>query len=492
MKMIRITCLLLIAALLCGMNVSAEDSVAPESIKIVLSKTNMQIGETQKIKVSVSPANAGNYEMEYNSSNPQVVTAGIGTLIAVTEGTAEITVHVKDTEISDTVTVTVGNEQENIPVSDIVLNRSYLYLQKYEKEKIDYTILPENAANQGIIFTSLNTSVATVDEEGWVYGRKIGSTQIKVQSADKSIIKYVDIYVEDDGYDYDDSDDEISVRRVDIYDGEDEVTEIIEIMRTQTIQFTAQIYPDSATDKRIRWKSADNDIAEVDENGVVKGIAEGTTKIYAVARDNGKQDTITIKVTPYVRYPDSLSIAPEENAFWETGKTIKFIPSIAPEDTTERTIKWFVYGNCAIIDESGNVTITDKGKATVKAYTADWKLSYVYEFETSYCENHFVQFEEVFNVKQNRAIILTFDTDVNINSAILSIFAGTTSDGNGQTEEIDVEVVGNIIKINAQNGWNIGENYIYIKDSLRDIYGNPIGRNIKYKFTVRGMQRESN
>jgi uncharacterized protein YjdB len=490
MKLCRIIGRLLIAVLLCGTGVLAEETVSPQSIKIVLNKKEMQVGESQKVKVSVTLSNAENYLLEYTSSNPEVITAAIGSIIANKEGTADITVRIKDTEISDTVTITVKQDIHTVMVSDIELQEITLYIERYEKRRIYYTIIPSTASNKNIIFISQNTAIATVDENGVVYGKKAGNTKIQVQSGDGQVTKYVKVYVNDEDEAIESGSD-IPVRRVDIYCGEDEVTKTIEIMRTKPLQFTATITPDSATDKLIRWKSSDEDIAEVDENGVVTGVSEGTAKIYAIARDNGRQDSVTVKVVPYVRYPDSFSIIPEDNAVWETGNTICFTPLFMPVDTTETLVTWVVYGDCATIDENGKITITDKGKGTVKAYTADWKLSAVYEFDASYHESHFEQIGEAFYVKPDRAIVISFDTDVNSSSAQMSIFSTAAPDGNGQNAKIHIAVNGNTVSISAPDGWDVGENYIFIKSILQDIYGNLICKSMKYKFTVRGMQNEA-
>jgi len=369
------------------------------------------------------------------------------------------------------------------------LSRSYIYLQKYEEEKIYYTVLPENAANKNLVFTSLNTSIATVDEDGWVYGRKIGSTRIKVQSEDGAVTKYMDIYVEDDDYDEENGDDEISVRSVYIYDDEDEASGTVTIMKTQSKQFTAQIYPDTATDKRIRWSSSDDDIAKVDENGVVTGVSEGTATIYATARDNGRRGSIAVKIIPYVRYPDSVSIAPQEGAVYETGQTVSFTPAFSPSDTTERNLRWFAYGG-ATVDTAGKVTITDSGKIMIKVYTADWKLSAVYEFNAVYSADHFTKVAESYNVRPNCGIVIDFDEEVSQASAQASIFATANEYGNTSYTEIKVVAEGKRVTITPVSGWSADANYIFIKNTLSDIYGNQIGKNLKFKFTVRDGSNE--
>lgn len=484
----------LILCLLCSVTVFAEEPVQPESIKIMLTSGQMSIGETQKLRVSITPANAENYELEYSSSNPEVATAAIGTVIANKEGTAGITVKIKDTDISDTVTVTVGdvvdNTDESVLVTDIVLDDDYFYLDRYDEKKITYDIVPGNSTNQNVTFTSLDTYVATVSSTGIVYAKRAGTAAIKVQSEDGNTVRYVTVIV------YDEEDDSniygtVAVRRVDIYDGDDEVTDTIKIMVSQSKAFTASIYPETADDKRIRWKTADDDIAEIDDNGVVTGVSEGTTKIYAIARENGRQDVITVKITPYIRYPDSISIFPQENAVYESGQVVTFTPVFSPSDTTEKDLRWYVSGDSAIIDQNGNVTITSRGTATIKAYSADWKLSAEYTFEAVFNHDHFTQLGECFNVKANRPVIITFDESVNANSAKNNIFAATDESGNTNLLDIIISVEGRQVTVTPVNDWSADGCCVFIKEAVCDIYGNELGRNLKYKIeNVRGVMGE--
>ena len=79
--------------------------------------------------------------------------------------------------------------------------------------------------------------------------------------------------------------------------------------------------------------------------------------------------------------------------------------------------------------------------------------------------------------------VIDFDADVSSSSAIQNIFAGT--DANSENIPIDIKVNGQIIIMTPINGWSEGENYIFIKSNLIDIYGNKINKSLKYKFNVR-------
>ncbi|MDR3202833.1 MAG: Ig-like domain-containing protein, partial [Bifidobacteriaceae bacterium] len=63
------------------------------------------------------------------------------------------------------------------------------------------------------------------------------------------------------------------------------------------LQMTATITPANASIKDVVWTSAKPNIATVDANGVVTGIAAGTSKITATTVDGAKTDyeTVTVK-----------------------------------------------------------------------------------------------------------------------------------------------------------------------------------------------------
>lgn len=373
-------------------------------------------------------------------------------------------------------------------VSKITVLESSIRIDKGEEAQIEYKVLPVDADNTDVEFETSNKSVATVDEDGVVYGKNTGSAKITILSADGKAKAYVTVRVI--GSDDDDEDTyEYQVRSIAITKDNKIVNKKLNIMATEKLSLGVKIYPSSAN-SNVRWRSDDEDIAEVDENGVVTAQKEGTCKIYVSSKSNSaKKDYIVIEVTPFIKYPDSISIAPEEGAVFETGKKIKFSAVLSPDITTERLVRWSVQGSCGVIDSSGVLTITDKGKITVKAYSADYKKSAEYSFESKYSADHFALAGTAENVLSKRAIVMTFDTDVNILSATNSIKAYCDELCNGEEIPVSIETIGNKVVVKPAAEWNIGENYIAIKGSLMDIYGNKINKNIKYKVNVRGNEK---
>lgn len=56
-----------------------------------------------------------------------------------------------------------------------------------------------------------------------------------------------------------------------------------EVITGTIIELSATVLPDDATDKKVTWKSSNDEIATVDSTGVVTALEEGTVTIKAVA-----------------------------------------------------------------------------------------------------------------------------------------------------------------------------------------------------------------
>lgn len=139
-------------------------------------------------------------------------------------------------------------------------------------------VKPDNTTDKTVTWTSSNTSRATVDTNGNVRGIKEGTVRITAKCGDKS--SYININVKAKPV--------INVTSLTLT-GENQV----EVGKT--IQLTATVRPNNATDKTVTWNSSDTRIATVNNNGVVKGEKEGTVTI--TARCNGvSPQTLTITV----------------------------------------------------------------------------------------------------------------------------------------------------------------------------------------------------
>ena len=132
-------------------------------------------------------------------------------------------------------------------------------------------------------------------------------------------------------------------------------------------QLTAKVTPENATDKKITWSSADNTVATVDENGLVKAVGVGTTTIAAVV--NGIKATVKVTVSkkPTVEIPvTSVTFAASPIEMTVGEKTfVKY--SVLPENATNTETTWTsLTPAIATVDaKTGEITAVAEGKAFI-------------------------------------------------------------------------------------------------------------------------------
>jgi len=156
-------------------------SVSPNAVKL-------KVGETKALTVTVSPADASDKSVSYNSSNESVATVSTsGVITAVASGNAVITVTTTDGGKTDTCEVTVyeeSTEPATISVNSVSLSPKTLSLKEGETGTLTATVLPADATDKSVTFSSSNTEVATVNETGLVTAVASGNAVITVTTTD--------------------------------------------------------------------------------------------------------------------------------------------------------------------------------------------------------------------------------------------------------------------------------------------------------------------
>ena len=138
-------------------------------------------GQTGTLTAAITPSNATNKNVTWSSDNESVATVENGTVTAEGEGTATITVTTADGEFTADCTVTVS--KNIVSVTGVSLDKETLSLTEGETGSLTARVVPDNATNQAVTWTSSNTSVATV-ENGVVTAVGAGEAIITVTTAD--------------------------------------------------------------------------------------------------------------------------------------------------------------------------------------------------------------------------------------------------------------------------------------------------------------------
>ena len=140
----------------------------------------------------MSPSDSNEKFLIWESSNSDVASVSKGVVTAKSSGATIITVK---TLSGITSNVTVRVKPNVINVTDISLTASKTDLIVGDEVQFTYKVLPENATNKNVSFTSSDTSVATVSNTGLVTAKKKGTAVITVTTEDgnKSFSVKIDV-----------------------------------------------------------------------------------------------------------------------------------------------------------------------------------------------------------------------------------------------------------------------------------------------------------
>ncbi len=222
--------------------------------------------------------------------------------------------------------------------------------------KITATVLPKNATNKKVEWTSSNEKVATV-VDGMITFKSVGKATITVSAVDKSgKMAICNVTVKAKA---------ISVTGIAL-----DKTELTK-EEGETEQLTATITPANATDKTLTWASSDDKIAIVDANGKIATIKEGKTTITVTTKDGSKTAKCELTVKAKTIFVAGVTIDKTE-VTKEVGETEQLTAIITPANATDKALTWESSDEeIATVDTNGKVTALKEGKTTIIVITKD-------------------------------------------------------------------------------------------------------------------------
>jgi len=185
-----------------------------------------------------------------------------------------------------------------IPVTGVTVSPTSAIINKNTTTQLTATVLPTNASNQGITWTSSNTSVATVNASGLVTGVAKGSATITVKTNDGGKTATCTVTVND------------IVTPIPVT-GVTVIPTTASVVKGTSIQLTATVAPSNATNKTVSWSTSNASIATVSSTGLVTGIIKGSATITVTTTDGSKTATCAVTVTDT---PNATTITIQENA----------------------------------------------------------------------------------------------------------------------------------------------------------------------------------
>ncbi len=271
----------------------SEAVIIPESVTGIEVANDYQhmglfVGGSGKIRYSVLPSNATNTNVTFKSLNEKVaIVDANGVVTGVSEGNADIVITTEEGGFEAKCTVRVdgidarGIERVGDKTVTMGLNQT---------RQLQVKITPSDTTNKNVQWTSSNNSVATVDSNGVVTSKNSGSTIITATTHNGLKTEF---FIEV----------ETPVTNITLNSNE------INLNPGGTFKLDATVNPSNASNKNIKWISANESIATVDQSGNVTADVAGTTYISAVSADGKVVATCTVNVSkPVVTKPAKVKI----------------------------------------------------------------------------------------------------------------------------------------------------------------------------------------
>lgn len=144
----------------------------------------------------------------------------------------------------------------------------------------------------------------------------------------------------------------------------------ISVIKEFTYALHATVYPDHAAAKEVLWSSMNEDIAVVNDTGLVYGMEFGQTKIVLALKDGTLTDTCVVNVLPN-DHVESVVVNPAETELI-LGDKITLEAIVLPEDSRVKDITWSTSDpEIASVNEKGMVEGLKEGTATITATSLD-------------------------------------------------------------------------------------------------------------------------
>lgn len=161
-------------------------------------------------------------------------------------------------------------------------------LNKGEIVQLTATVLPTDATDKTVIWSSSNNDIASVDNKGEVTAVGPGTATITATANDGSGKAASCRITVNEPY---------TPPAIVHVTGISLDRETATIKKGSILQLSATVTPSNADDKTVRWESSNTDVATVDGNGKVTAIAPGTATITVTTTDQRKTATCPVTVT---------------------------------------------------------------------------------------------------------------------------------------------------------------------------------------------------
>ena len=263
--------------------VTVTGGKTPTDIKVTPSDPEMGVGETIQLNAILTPSDASTsfvWAMVNSLGAPYNFTlTSVGPVATVTsKGPGKLYIIVQTANGLNGAAV-VTAVKKDIPVESISFKEEELIMDIGKKTKLKYTLYPSGASSE-LVWISSNENVATVSDAGIVTAVGVGTCNITVMTANKTVLANITVRVRPVAQ-------SIALSDVGIIYG-------------YQLQLRPVITPTNA-EPVITWSSQNPDIVSVNSDGILTARKGTGTTVVKAQTEEGLEATcvVSIKEPPY-------------------------------------------------------------------------------------------------------------------------------------------------------------------------------------------------
>ena len=266
----------------CIVNVSGGIEIT--SISLPNGELLMKPSDTYKLDVTTEPLDVDKSKLSYIVNNSNIITASEdGTITAVSEGIAALRVTAKE-NINADIRVRVVNNPEIVSgiyiMPEKITSVRSITLKVDEERKINYTVEPVDSYMKNVIWESSNPNVATVTD-GSVKAISEGDATITMRTVNGITLT---VYVT------------VKPSTVEVESIKLTSESAIELKVGDSSQISYEVLPNEATDKSVTFQSTNTSVANVDSNGLITAVGEGSAVVRVTSSNGAKTADVMVNV----------------------------------------------------------------------------------------------------------------------------------------------------------------------------------------------------
>lgn len=342
-----------IASNITGAQIELEKltSLSIGTVKVVVNASKTEVETAIAAQAANVPGfDSTNYSVAFTATGtPNTATAGsmsvAGKFTVTSKASASETAQsTQDVEIKAEVSSTV---KPPVSVTGVKLSPEAKTLNVKDTLQLNASVIPADAANKSLEWSSSDAKVATVSSSGLVEAVSPGKATITVKTSDGGKTANCAITVSP-----------IKAEKVTLNMASKD------LKKGKSVQLKATVSPDNTTDKSVVWKSSNTKVAVVSPTGKVTAKKDGRATITATS--GGKKATCAIRVSGKYTQVSSVKLDKKSISLNVKG-TYKLNAALKPAKASNKKLIWESSDTkVATVSKNGTVTAKGEGKAVIK------------------------------------------------------------------------------------------------------------------------------